>query len=495
MSEASTPQSGQQDIAALAKGGRTNFLGFLLRLLARIPFLIIASRFYGAPAMGRFASALVMVEFAGMLATLGQKRGLAQRLAEGDQHPANSVGDSFLLAMALSLGMGAVIYAFPQSMYPSSTFTLADRLLVLAIPGLALGDLALAALAYRFDVGATVRARSVVEPWTISIAAGVFYFVSPASGLSLAYLLSVWAATAVALFSLVRSYGLPAAWKPHPMLLWQLAVRNVPLAGADAVEWGTRKLDVFILRFFVGEAPLGIYYFAQQFASLPQKLKTSFEPVLGPVITRSVKDKDYAAIAKQVCQVGFWIGAAQIGIAMALGIPGEGLMGLGGPAFVSGTAALVFLLVAEVVASKAVVSEAALVYLARMRNLWISLATIAFQAVLTIVLIVAARNAGWGPMYVAAAAALALALSLGLSSAVKSRVLARLLDRSISNWRWGLAWAIIPAAAVGTAVTWLPEWAELSLGIPAILGIYCYMLWVRSFGPEDRVLFRKQQAA
>ncbi|MFC4193345.1 lipopolysaccharide biosynthesis protein [Novosphingobium lubricantis] len=485
---------GQQDIAALAKGGRTNFLGFLLRLLARIPFLIIASRLYGAPAMGRFASALVMVEFAGMLATLGQKRGLAQRLAEDRELPANTVGDAALLALALALGMGAVIFAFPESMYPSGNFTLADRLLVLAIPGLALGDLALAALAYRFDVATTVRARSVVEPWTISIAAGVFFLIWPASGLSMAYLASVWAATAVALFSLVRSYGLPRAWKPHPVLLWQIAVRNMPLAGADAVEWGTRKLDVFILRFFVGEAPLGIYYFAQQFASLPQKLKTSFEPVLGPVITRSVKDRDYAAIAKQVCQVGFWITAAQIGIALALGIPGEGLMGLGGPDFVAGTAALVFLLLAEVVAARAVVSEAALVYLARMRNLWISLGTIALQAVLTIALIMVAIRAGWGPMYVAAAASLALAVSLAIASLVKSRVLAGILGLRISNWRWGLAWAVIPATAVGIAMTWAPEWAELALGIPAILGIYCYMLWVRAFGPEDRVLFRKQQA-
>lgn len=494
MSDVTQP-SDQKDIAALAKGGRTNFFGFLLRLVARIPFLFIASRLYGAPAMGRFASALVMVEFAGMLATLGQKRGLAQRLAENEDPPANVVGDAVLLAMALALGMGAVIFAFPHSMYPSGNFTMADRLLVLAIPGLALGDLALAALAYRFDVATTVRARSVVEPWAISIAAGVFFFLWPSSGLSLAYLVSVWAATGVALFSLVRSYGLPHAWKPHPVLLWQIAVRNIPLAGADAVEWGTRKLDVFILRFFVGEAPLGIYYFAQQFASLPQKLKTSFEPVLGPVITRSVKDKDYAAIAKQVCQVGFWITAAQIGIALALGIPGEGLMGLGGPDFVSGTAALVFLMLAEVVASKAVVSEAALVYLARMRNLWISLGTIAAQGVLTIALILVAKRAGLGPMYVAAAAALALALSLGLASLVKSRVLAGILGHSISNWRWGLAWAVVPAVAVGVAMTWLPEWAELSFGIPGILGIYCYMLWVRSFGPEDRVLFRKQQAA
>ena len=75
-------EAAQRDISALAKGGRTNVAGFVIRLFARIPFLIIASRFYGAEAMGRFASALVMVEFAALLCTLGQKRGLAKRLTE-----------------------------------------------------------------------------------------------------------------------------------------------------------------------------------------------------------------------------------------------------------------------------------------------------------------------------------------------------------------------------------------------------------------------------
>src|SRR3546814_20728775 len=49
-------------------------------------------------------------------------------------------------------------------------------------------------------------------------------------------------------------------------------------------------------------------------------LPICFEPVLGPVITRNLKKKDYAAIARQVCQVGFWITAAQAGIALALAI-------------------------------------------------------------------------------------------------------------------------------------------------------------------------------
>jgi O-antigen/teichoic acid export membrane protein len=32
---------------------------------------------------------------------------------------------------------------------------------------------------------------------------------------------------------------------------------------------------------------VGIYYVAQQVASLPAKLKTSFDPILGPVISRN----------------------------------------------------------------------------------------------------------------------------------------------------------------------------------------------------------------
>ena len=70
-----------QDIAQLAKGGRTNVAGFILRLAARIPFLFIAGRLYGPELVGRFAIAVVVVELAALVATLGLKRGLAQALS------------------------------------------------------------------------------------------------------------------------------------------------------------------------------------------------------------------------------------------------------------------------------------------------------------------------------------------------------------------------------------------------------------------------------
>ncbi len=491
------------DIAALAKGGRTNFFGFLIRLVARVPFMFIASWLYGASALGRFASALVMVEFAGQMATLGQKRGLAQRLAESAwpngavadaDKAAHAVADALLVTTLLAGAMSLLIWQFPESMYPRGNFSLAERLLVLAVWTMAVGDIALAALAFRFDVATTVRARAVVEPWTLSITAGLAYFVYPEGGLALAYLASVTSATVVALVALVRAYGLPRRWRPRPIALMRLALRNTPLAGADAVEWGTRKIDMFILRFFIGEAPFGIYYIAQQYASLPQKLKTSFEPVLGPVIARNVRSGNMPAIAAQVCQVGFWITAAQAGIALALGIPGAALMGLSGPAFVQGTGALIFLLAAEVVAATAVVSEAALIYVARLRNLWISLGTIVMQAALTLGFILAGEQAGLPPLTQAALAAFAMALSLGTASVLKARLLSRIVHEPINNWRRGLLWAALPAALVGALAHLLPIWAELLIGVPAILGVYCLMIWRFGFGPEDRVLFRKHPA-
>lgn len=482
------------DTAALARGGRTNFIGFFLRLAARIPFLFIAGRAdaYGAAALGRFASALVVIELTAMVCTLGEKRGLAQRLSESDANPANVIADGAFVALLASCAMAAIFWLFPAPLFPGGRYTEIDRLMVLAIPPLALTEIWLAALAYRYNVGATVRARAIVEPWTLSIMAGAMIFIAPASGLALAYIVSIFAAALAAVIPFLKAYGLPIAWRPTPNAMGRLTLRSLPLAAADAIEWGTRRVDILILGFFAAPVAVGVYYVAQQVASLPQKLKTSFEPILGPVITRNLKTKNYAAIAKQVCQAGFWITAAQAGIALALGIPGEGIMGLVGPAFVGGTGALAFLLAAEVAAATAVVSEAALIYVAKIQNMLISLSTISLQVVLTVGGIMLVDRLGLDQLYRAAAAAAALMLSLAISSLIKSRLLSRLLGERINNWRWPLVWAAIPAALVGWMATrFLPEWAELAFGVPAILGIYGWLIWTRGFGPEDRVLFRK----
>ena len=486
----------EQDIAALARGGRTNFIGFLLRLGARVPFLFIAGRLYGADELGRFAYALVAVELCGLLGCIGLKRGLAQRLSADEGPPANVVADALLVSLVVSMLLAVALRLFPYPMFPSGGYSEADLLLPLAIPALALTEVALSALAYRFDVKTTVAARAVIEPWTLSLAAAGLWFVVPDGGMELAYILSILAASVTSLVPLLRAYGLPQDWRPSPVRLLRMGLDYLPLAVADLVEWGTRRLDIAILGLFASPAAVGIYWAAQQVASLPQKLKTSFEPILGPVITRNLREGNRAAIARQLCQVGFWITAAQAGIALALGIPGEGVMGLVGPEFVGGTAALAFLLAAEVVAATAVVSEAALVYVARYRNLVISLATVALQAALTVAGIRLVADLGYGQLHRAAVAAAALMLSLAFASLVKGWLLSRLLQARVINWRWALVIAAVPAVLLGILVTrYLPEWAELAFGVPGILLVYFVVVWRTGFGPEDRILFRKNLGA
>ncbi len=475
-----TPET-QADIVALAKGGRTSFGGFLLRLAARLPFLFIAGQMYGASTLGRFAYAILVVELTAQLATLGLKRGIAAELAKTDRPHAHVVWDALILAWLLAAAGAGLLAIFPKLVFPNSFVTGIDQafpLIALSIVG---SDVSLAALAYRHDIAAQVRARSIVEPWVLTLVAAALAFTFfKRDGLIIAYVVSLTAAFAASIIPCLRAFGLPHGWRPHPGRLLTLARANIPLAGADAIEWGSRRLDLFILGIFAPPSVTGVYYVAQQVASLPQKLKTSFDPVLGPMLSNSLQAGDRIGMAGHVRQVGFWIIAVQLCVALALGMPGEAVLGLVGQDFAGGETVLALLLAAEVLAATAAVSEAALVYTNPARNLMLSLVMIGCQAAVTIIL--AAKFGGEG-------AALGLALALTLGSILKSRLLHRELGAPVAGVRLALIPAVIGGLAAGLAVRTLPDIWQIIIGIPAILAVYAAILWVRGFRAEDRILF------
>jgi hypothetical protein len=120
----------------------------------------------------------------------------------------------------------------------------------------------------------------------------------------------------------------------------------------------------------------------------------------------------------------------------------------------------------------------------------ISLCMIVLEAGVAAGLILLMRSWGWPVMWQATGPALALMLSLGFAAIIKARLLHRILGHPVSGWRWPLIWAAAAAMVVGQLVIMLPEWAELLVGIPAILIAFGAILWVKGFGPEDRELFR-----
>jgi O-antigen/teichoic acid export membrane protein len=475
------------ETAALAKGGRTSFFGYVLRLAARFPFLFIAGRLYGADALGRFAYATMVVELAAMLATLGLKRGLAEDMARRPDDEAGALFDALLLALIVSLAGSALLVTLPQLVFPAGTVQPVDRWFALIIPFIAVADVALAGLAYHHDVGAQVRARSIIEPWVLSISALALAFtVLKPDGMLIAYLLSMVAAFFAALGPALRRFGRPRGWRPSLARLWAIARANGPLAGADVAEWGARRLDIFILGRFASAEVVGIYYVAQQIASLPQRLKSSFDPILGPVLTRNLAAGNLAKAASHVRQISFWVAAVQLGAVLALGMTGQALMGLFGPAFATGVTVLAVVLTVELFAAQAAVAEGALIYVARGPNLLWSLAGLAVQLALSLWLVPLDGPFGGG-----VGAALALAVAALLQSVAKSRLLASRLQHPVAGWRFSLILAGVPAFGTGLLVLRTPEPIQLSIGLVAILGTFGFIIWRFGFKGADRLLFSR----
>ncbi len=482
-----TDQS-RDDMAALARGGRTNFFGFLLRLLARLPFLFIAGQLYGAEALGRFAYATMVVELMAQLATLGLKRGLAAELAKNDRPSAHVIGDGLVLAWVMALLGAALLIAVPEIMFRDGKVSELDRFFPLVALFIVGSDVSLAALAYRHKLGAQVTARSIVEPWVLTLVAAPLAFVPNwgPDGMIIAYAVSMGAAFLASIWPAIRSFGLPrGGWRPHPARLFYLARANAPLAGADAIDWAARRIDILLLGLFADTRTIGIYWVAQQIASLPQKLKVTFDPILAPVVAKGLVRGDMTSVAAQVRQVGFWVTAMQLGVALTLGLTGEAVMQLVGKEFTGGAMILLLLLSTEVLYSTAAVSESALVFMARHRNLLWSLATIGVQVVLTLVL---------APVLGGPGAALALATSAAFASLVKSRLLGQLLGHKVTDLRWAMLLAAAAALPVGLLCRLLPySWLQMLIGIPAILSSYAAVLWYRGFHASDRLLFASRR--
>jgi O-antigen/teichoic acid export membrane protein len=475
------------DSAALAKGGRTNFAGFLLRLGARLPFLVLAARLYGAEELGRFAYATMVVELAAALAVLGLKRGLALEMARdaGNRPPAHTIADCLLLALGMAMVATALLVAFPALAFPDGPRP-GEWMLFLIVPAVVVSDVTLAALAFRHRIGAAVRARSVVEPWVLTLAAAGLAFLAPSGGLLIAYALSLVAAAGFSLVPAAREYGWPVGWRPSAGRSARRARRLLPIAGADLVDWVSRRLDIFLLGRFATPEIVGIYYVAQQVASLAGKIRVSFDPILAPMLSTALAAGDRARAAAHIRQVGFWVLAFQFPVVLALGLPGEGVMGLFGPAFAGGAAMMALLLTAELAGANASVPEMALVYIRPRISLAIGVGGLALQTLLSLLLI--PRFGGEG----AAAALLVALVAVGLA---RQTLLHRELAAPVACWRWSLLLAAIPAFALGYAARALPELPQMVIAIPGILILFGAIVWRVGFGPADRLLFRGRGGA
>lgn len=469
--------------AELASGGRQNVFGYVMRLIARIPFLVIGGRLYGAEELGRFAYATITVEFAAALALVGLKRGIALALARGRQPETHVLADALLLVLGVGAVIAALLFLLPTLLFPTGLRFGAERFLALLVLLIAVLDLLLSGLAFHKRIDVQVLSRSLVEPWVLSLAAiGLWFTPLRPAGLLLAYVLALAAASAVAWPPALRQFGRPRGWRPSLARMAAMARENLPVAGADVIDWASRRIDLFILGRFASADVVGIYYVAQQIASLAGRLRTSFDPILAPLLSRALAANRHAEAAGHLAQVGFWVITVQLCVVMMIGIAARGTMGLFGPEFAAGGIVLVLLLLAELAASQASIAESALIYTRRNLNLLVSLTALAVEAGVAIALVPA-----WGG---AGAAAGLLAATL-LMAVAKQLLLVKTLGTPVPMWRLSILACAIPAFLYGWAtLRLLPEAAHMvatGVGLPLI---FFFLAWRFAFTEADKLLVR-----
>jgi O-antigen/teichoic acid export membrane protein len=402
--------------ATITRGARITGAGFALRLLARLPFLVIAYRLYGAADMGRFAYAIMVIELAAHLATLGLKRHLVGALASsGNSHRTASAG--MIAGFLGSLIACLVLALFPRLLVPVDLSIPAPiRGVLFLIPLIVVLDLMLVALLHVHELKAQVWSRSIVEPWILLLVATTVAFIAgdahpllKSHGLLMGYAASLVAAFAVAAFYYFRHFRLQL---PDAVETKSLITHSLPLFASDAIDWAQRRVDIFLLGQIAGATAVGVYYLCQQVATLVQKLRSSFEPVLLPVTAKAVTENNMHLLQQDVQRVQGWLFTVQALLLAVLGIFGglalTAITGVSAPGL---ALTLTLLLLAEIFWGAFGIIEVPLVYALPKKNLWIGMAALAVEIIAGFLLIPAFTLAGTST--IGAALTLCLALATG----------------------------------------------------------------------------------
>ncbi len=471
--------------AELAKGGRQNVFGYVMRLIARIPFLVVGGRLYGAEDLGRFAYATMTIEFAAAIALVGLKRGLALALARQRQPENHVLADAMLLILAVSTVIAAVFFLFPALLFPSGLRFEWERFLALLVILIAVLDLLLSGLAFHKRIDIQVMSRSLVEPWVISLAAiGLYFTPLQPAGLLLAYVLALVAASVVAWIPAFRQFGLPHGWQPSLARMTAMARENLPVAGADVIDWSSRRIDLFILGRFASAEVVGVYYVAQQIASLAGRLRTSFDPILAPLLSRALASGAKAEAAGHLAQVGFWVITIQLCVVLMLGVAAQGAMGLFGPEFAVGGLVLLLLLLAELASSQASIAESALIYSRPRLNLGISMLAIGVEIGVAVWL---------APLWGGAGAATGLLAAMLVMAILKQILIVHALEAPVPMWRVSILLCALPAFLYGYATRALPEaWHMVATGF-GVPVVYFFLVWKFAFTPADKLLLARER--
>jgi O-antigen/teichoic acid export membrane protein len=364
----------------ILKGGCSAGFGFLIRLGARLLFVVMAGRLFGVALFGAFTIAVAVVELAVTLGGAGMKRQLFKLLDEerGGRSPAHIVLDGLVLVTLASLAcivpIMLVVALLPPGQLAGNT---AAALLLLApmILGQALLDLLLAATRWTHLMRHQIWARSVIEPYAgVAVSALAWALGFQATGLIIGY----WAGTLGALG--YATIGARQCLGPFRLGAYRLApsrlrfmVRETALPTfSDFTNALAGRLDLYLVGLLLGESPAGIYGMARQVRTPIRQVRQSFDGLLTPIVSRTLSLAGPAQTGQATASATRLILAIQLPMLIGLVAIGRPLLAWIGPEFAAGYLAMLLLAAAECIQGAYGVSDLILLYRRPAYILWLT---------------------------------------------------------------------------------------------------------------------------
>lgn len=341
-----------KDLTDILRGAMATLAGFLGRTGARVLFLFFAGNFYGAALLGQLAAVIAVFEILVMLGIFGFRRSLMEFLekAKGDEgRRYNVILTALVVTVTVATTVAAILaylWDFIGFARPAPHFSL----FAFIIPFIALMDVFLTTTRFKRIIRYEVFARSLVEPWTIALSSLAFYFLGMVQeGLLLAYCASLLAAFLFAVWAFGREYEWKKLFKANISFTFikQMGSFSGPTAIVDAIGVAFRRIDIIFLSLFTPDTMVGIYYGVQNLATVVQKTRHVFDPILSPVVAQTLNQRGSADAGAQLSQVCRWILTLlclQLALMAFYAAP---LLSLIGEGFAVGALALVIVLAAE----------------------------------------------------------------------------------------------------------------------------------------------------
>jgi len=330
--------SEDKDKQDIVRGARVNFLGFIVRLSSRLPFMLFVMAFFGKELYGRYIFTITIVELGAALAVFGFKRSLFKFIHDDKHNKGHTAEEVIVAALICSfmagLGIVGLIFLSADQLavwfdYPEMVPGLKKLVPIILI--ISMVDVLLAGTRFSRNMKYEMATKSFVEPYVLLFAMLLFYVLDfGAIGLILAYVTSIGAALVMAIWGAARLFEFKnfLAARPRISLIWSMSKFSAPTAFHDLALLVFMRMDIFTVKFFFAEGILGIYNVAQQITTSVEKIYQSFYPILAPVMSKNMVEKNYAVVERQMVMISRWTLMVQCLMVVVAVFYGEAFMGL-----------------------------------------------------------------------------------------------------------------------------------------------------------------------